>query len=167
MSRPEPLPAEGGAEGIRLAVFDFDGVFTDNAVWTDAEGNELVRSWRGDGLGIAALRDAGVAVWVVSSEVNPVIGRRCEKLGIPWSQGLSDKAAALRTIARDLKIELQSTLYVGNDVNDRGCLDLVGTPIVVADAHPDVAAAARYRTIASGGFGAVREVCDWVVRSQR
>jgi 3-deoxy-D-manno-octulosonate 8-phosphate phosphatase KdsC-like HAD superfamily phosphatase len=55
--------------------------------------------------------------------------------------------------------------YVGNDVNDAGCLRVVGIPIVVQDAHPDVVPLARYRTRTAGGFGAVREVCEWLSSS--
>ena len=60
---------------VRLVVFDFDGVFTDNTVWTDDAGNEWVRSWRGDGLGLERLRAAGIPTWVLSTETNPVVGR--------------------------------------------------------------------------------------------
>jgi YrbI family 3-deoxy-D-manno-octulosonate 8-phosphate phosphatase len=148
---------------IDLVVFDFDGVFTDNTVWTDAGGRELVRSWRGDGLGLEKLRYAAIPAWVLSTETNEIVLRRCEKLGIPCRHGLHDKLAALVELSTELGISLEATAYVGNDVNDSDCLQAVGTPIVVADAHPDVINLARYRTRARGGFGAVREVCDWVV----
>ena len=150
---------------VRLVVFDFDGVFTDNTVWTDGAGNEWVRSWRGDGLGLEKLRRAGIPAWVLSTEAHPVVGHRCRKLGIPFRQGLLDKGAALEDLATELGVPLDEVAYVGNDVNDAGCLRLVGVPIVVHDAHPDVVPLARYRTRAAGGFGAVREVCDWLSTS--
>ena len=157
------LPEDGEVgRSVRLVVFDFDGVFTDNTVWTDDAGNEWVRSWRGDGLGLEKLRQAGIHSWVLSTEIHPVVSRRCEKLGIPCRQGLADKQAALEALASEVGVSLDDVAYVGNDVNDAGCLGIVGVPIVVQDAHPDVLPLARYQTRAAGGFGAVREICEWV-----
>lgn len=158
------LPADRALVArVGLVVFDFDGVFTDNTVWTDDAGNEWVRCWRGDGLGLAKLREAGLPAWVLSTEVHPVVGRRCTKLGIPYRQGLTDKLAGLAQVAAETGVPLQRTAYVGNDINDAACLETVGLPIVVRDAHPDVVPLARFQTAAAGGFGAVREVCDWLV----
>jgi 3-deoxy-D-manno-octulosonate 8-phosphate phosphatase (KDO 8-P phosphatase) len=161
--RTPDLPA-AGAEGaaIRMVVFDFDGVFTDNTVFSDDGGSEWVRCWRGDGLGLQKLRDVAIPAWVLSTETHPVVSRRCAKLGIACRQGLNDKAVAFRELAAAADIPLESVAYVGNDINDAGCLRLAGTAIVVSDAHPDVLAAARYRTRLPGGFGAVREICDWI-----
>ena len=157
------LPEDGEVgRSVRLVVFDFDGVFTDNTVWSDDAGNEWVRSWRGDGLGLEKLRKAGIPAWVLSTEIHPVVGRRCEKLGIPYRQGLTDKQAALEALASELGVSLGNVAYVGNDVNDAGCLRVVGVPIVVQDAHPDVVPLARYQTRTPGGLGAVREICEWL-----
>jgi len=157
------LPAHDAiGAGIRLMVFDFDGVFTDNTVWTDSSGSESVRCWRGDGLGLERLRELAIPTWVLSTETNPVVERRCAKLGVPCRQGLPVKHEALLKVAGDEGVALENVAYVGNDINDAECLRLVGVPIVVFDAHPDVLGLARYRTRTRGGFGAVREVCDWV-----
>jgi 3-deoxy-D-manno-octulosonate 8-phosphate phosphatase (KDO 8-P phosphatase) len=148
-----------------MVVFDFDGVFTDNTVWTDSQGEELVRCWRGDGLGLAKLRALGIPSFVLSTEEHPVVSRRCAKLKIPCRQGLLVKETALTSLATDSGVDLADVVYVGNDINDLGCLRIVGMPIVVHDAHTDVLPAARFRTRAPGGFGAVREVCDWISAS--
>ena len=162
------LPASDAiGAGIRLMVFDFDGVFTDNTVWTDSSGNESVRCWRGDGLGLERLRELAIPTWVLSTETNPVVERRCAKLGVPCRQGLRVKHEALLEVAADEGVALEHVAYVGNDINDAECLRLVGVPIIVFDAHPDVVPLARYRTRTPGGFGAVREVCDWVGASVR
>ena len=145
--------------------FDFDGVFTDNTVWSDGSGNEWVRSWRGDGLGLAKLRTLGIPAWVLSTEGHPAVAQRCEKLGIDCRPGLVDKLAALVEIAGLAGVTLEDTVFVGNDVNDAACLRAVGLPIIVADANPEVAGLAKYRTRTNGGFGAVREVCDWIEAS--
>jgi YrbI family 3-deoxy-D-manno-octulosonate 8-phosphate phosphatase len=155
---------------IRLVVFDFDGVFTDNTVYVSEDGRETVRCWRSDGLGLAKLPPLGIQALVISTEVNPVVGARCRKLKLACLQGCPDKAEALERLAREkgLSSEELGTLvaYVGNDINDLGCLKMVGMPVVVNDAHPDVLPLARYRTRAPGGRGAVREVCDLLVAAR-
>lgn len=148
---------------IELIVFDFDGVFTDNGVYTGQDGHELVRANRGDGWGIARLRERGVPMIVLSTEENQVVAARCAKLGLECRHGISDKAAALADLLDQRGISRDRTIYVGNDVNDLGCLRLVGLPVVVADAHPDVLPAARLVLTRPGGRGAVRELCDLVL----
>jgi len=148
--------------GLRLLVFDFDGVFTDNAVWVREDGAEIVRCSRFDGMGLSQLRQAGVApeMLVLSTEENPVVSARCRKLRLRAIQGVADKGPRLRELSSELGIPLAETGYVGNDVNDIECLRLVGMPIVVADSHPDILPFGRLRTTRLGGHGAVREICD-------
>lgn len=145
---------------IRLVVFDFDGVFTDNRVLVLDDGREAVSCWRGDGLGLRELRRLGIDVFVLSMETNPVVSQRCKKLGLPLRQGCEDKPAALAQLAQERGLELRDVAYMGNDINDLECLRMVGLPIIPSDAHASVAKAARWRTKLPGGRGAVREVCD-------
>lgn len=147
----------------RFVAFDFDGVFTDNAVYVDQDGRETVRCSRWEGFGLQALRDAGVRLAVISNEVNPVVGARCAKLRLDCHQGIEDKPSTLRALCAEHGLSLGQTAFVGNDVNDRGCLEIVGFPIVVADAHPSVVGLGRFRTKTPGGQGAVREICDLFV----
>jgi YrbI family 3-deoxy-D-manno-octulosonate 8-phosphate phosphatase len=148
---------------VELVVFDFDGVFTDNAVWVREDGVELVRCDRSDGLGIARLHEAGVPVLVLSTERNPVVAARCAKLHIPVHHGVADKGAWLRQHLSDSAIDPGKVVYVGNDINDADCLRLAGVPVVVADAHPSVKSLARFVLTHTGGHGAVRELCDALV----
>jgi YrbI family 3-deoxy-D-manno-octulosonate 8-phosphate phosphatase len=143
----------------RLVAFDFDGVFTDNTVYVFDDGSEAVRCWRGDGIGLRQLERRGRVV-ILSTEKNPVVRRRADKLEIECHHGLADKRAVLERLASEAGIELSEVAYVGNDLNDAACLEIVGLPIIVADAHPGVQPLARLRTRAPGGQGAVREVCD-------
>jgi YrbI family 3-deoxy-D-manno-octulosonate 8-phosphate phosphatase len=148
--------------GLRLLVFDFDGVFTDNAVWVREDGIEMVRCSREDGMGIGLVRKSGLGpeMIVLSTEENPVVTARCRKLRLRAVQGVEDKSARLDVLAAELGVSLAEIGYVGNDVNDRECLLRVGLPIVVADAHASVLGLGRLRTERNGGHGAVREVCD-------
>lgn len=145
---------------IRLLVFDFDGVFTDNTVWTTEDGKESVRCWRSDGLGLQKLRETSVQSLVLSTEENPVVSARCRKLKIECIQGQPDKGRALTEITKQRGLDFSEVAYLGNDTNDLGCLKLVGLPMVVRDAFPVIVPLAHYQTLANGGFGAVREVCD-------
>ncbi len=147
-------------QNIKLIVFDFDGVFTDNAVFVDQNGVESVRCSRSDGLGLRRLDKINIQYCIVSTETNPVVTVRAQKLGIPVSQGHDDKLSVVREIVNSKNIEIQNVAYVGNDINDLDCLQEVGLPIAVADAFPEVVAIAEYRTKRLGGYGAVREVCD-------
>jgi 3-deoxy-D-manno-octulosonate 8-phosphate phosphatase (KDO 8-P phosphatase) len=145
---------------IRLVVFDFDGVFTDNFVYVDQTGVESVRCWRGDGLGLRALDRLGIHAAIVSTETNPVVAVRAKKLKIECLQGIERKLEELDALRARHGIDRSQTAFVGNDINDAECLRAVGLPIIVADAHEDVRGLAKYTTTAVGGRGAVREVCD-------
>jgi YrbI family 3-deoxy-D-manno-octulosonate 8-phosphate phosphatase len=160
MHRPGYQPSLPWPECVELVVFDFDGVMTDNTVTVTDTGSEAVRCHRGDGWGIARLREAEVSMMVLSTEANPVVAARCTKLGLPCHQGVGDKAAHLATFLREQQIPSANVVYVGNDVNDLSCLRLVGYPVAVADAHPAVLAASRLVLTQRGGHGAVREFCD-------
>jgi N-acylneuraminate cytidylyltransferase len=156
-------PGCGGVsdlDGVRLVAFDFDGVFTDNRVYVNEDGHETVAASRVDGLGLAALRERGIQLSVISSERSPVVAARCRKLGLECLQGVSDKAAALRAVAARWNVPLRQTLFVGNDVNDLPALSIAGVAVVVADAHPDTFAVAHCVLSRAGGRGAVRELCD-------
>ena len=145
---------------IRLVAFDFDGVFTDNMVYVFQDGSEAVRCSRSDGMGLQKLERAGISTVIISTEANPVVSARARKLKMRCIQNCSDKRAVLQEVAHELKISLDQTAFVGNDINDLACLECVGLPMVVQDAHPDVLESARYQTKRPGGQGAVREICD-------
>jgi YrbI family 3-deoxy-D-manno-octulosonate 8-phosphate phosphatase len=162
---PEPIPAEG--LDVDLLVLDFDGVMTDDRVLVDQHGTESVWCHRGDGWGIARLRDAGVPIVVISTETNPVVGARCEKLRIDVMQSCADKLRLLRQLAGARGVSASRIAFVGNDVNDLPCLRWVGVPIAVADAAPDVRAACRHVTRRPGGRGAVREIAEGILAARR
>lgn len=155
---PRPLP-----EQVELIVLDFDGVFTDNRVWTNAQGNEMVAAHRGDGWGIARLKEAGFQIVVLSTEVNPVVAARCDKLGIEAIHGVEQKDVVLKRLIKDRKVNPSRTIYLGNDVNDLPCFSLVGCALVVADAFPQAKAQADLVLREKGGHGALRELSDLLI----
>ncbi|MGX8907928.1 cytidylyltransferase domain-containing protein [Streptomyces netropsis] len=150
-------------EDIDAVVLDFDGTQTDDRVLIDSDGRELVAVHRGDGLGVAALRRAGLALLVLSTEVNAVVAARGRKLRVPVLHGIDRKDLALKQWCEEHAVAPERVLYVGNDVNDLPCFDLVGWPVAVADAHDVVRGAARAVTSAPGGHGAVREIASWLL----
>lgn len=149
---------------VAALVFDFDGVFTDNKVITFQDGGEAAVSDRSDGWGIARLRKTGLPLLVLSTETNPVVQARCDKLRILCLQGLEDKGGALQRWLDERGLPASQVVYVGNDANDLGCMALVGCPVAVADAYPEALERAVLVLKHPGGNGAVREICDLVLR---
>ncbi len=152
------------ARQIQMVVFDFDGVFTDNRVLVLEDGTEGVFCSRGDGFGLEAVRRLGIHLLVLSKEENPVVSARCRKLRLPCIQGCDNKQEVLIKEAERSGISLGHVAYMGNDINDLGCLKIAGLPVCVADAYPAVKAVSLYITRAKGGHGAVRELCDLIAR---
>ncbi len=153
------LPAQ-----IDLIVLDFDGTLTDNRVWVDQNGLERVAAHRGDGMGISLLKKAGYQVIVLSTETNPVVAARCQKMDIPVYQGINQKGQALTALLEEKGVAPQNVVYVGNDVNDLPCFEIAGCAVAVADAHPDVLPYADLVLKTPGGMGAVRELCDLILQ---
>ncbi|WP_051951343.1 acylneuraminate cytidylyltransferase [Actinacidiphila yeochonensis] len=159
----DPHAATPRRDDVDAVVLDFDGTQTDDRVLIDADGHETVSVHRGDGLGVAALRRAGVPVLILSTETNPVVAARARKLQVPVLHGVDRKDVALKQWCAEQGIAPERVLYAGNDVNDLPCFGLVGWPVAVADAHDVVRAAARAVTTADGGRGAVREIAAWLL----
>jgi YrbI family 3-deoxy-D-manno-octulosonate 8-phosphate phosphatase len=150
---------------IKLIVFDFDGVFTDNTVYVTQDGVESVRCWRSDGLGLTRLRSIGVQALIISTEANPVVAARANKLKMVCKQAIEDKAAAIHQACAELGVAPEYTMFVGNDINDIPAFKSVGVPVAVADSYPEVHPHILFLTEKPGGFGAVREVCDLVYQA--
>ncbi len=154
-----PLP-----EKVSLIVFDFDGVMTDNRVWVDADGREMVAANRSDSLGLDILRDrSAIQAFVISKETNPVVAARCRKMNVPMLQAVDDKAAALRNLLAEKGIDPAEVIYMGNDTNDLPCFPLAACAVAPADAQPQVLFEADIILRREGGRGAVRELCDMLL----
>jgi len=159
-----PMP-----ESIKLLVLDFDGVISNNLVWTDQDGREMVAASRSDSIRIKALREAGVETIVLSSETNPVVAARAKKMGVEAIQGLGlqAKGPALKRLMDERGIDSSQVVHVGNDVNDLPVFEIVGWSVAVADAYPEVLRAADFILSKPGGGGAVRELCDLILKSMQ
>jgi 3-deoxy-D-manno-octulosonate 8-phosphate phosphatase (KDO 8-P phosphatase) len=153
---------------VRLLVLDVDGVLTDGRLYFSSRGEELKCFHVRDGYGVAQLLQAGVQVAVISGRQSRAVERRMSELGVSWvRQGVSDKLAALRELLDILGLGPQAVASIGDDAPDLPILQLSRLAVAVADAHPSVKSQAHFITQASGGQGAVREVCDLILEGRR
>jgi 3-deoxy-D-manno-octulosonate 8-phosphate phosphatase (KDO 8-P phosphatase) len=161
----KPRARDAAGPAIRLLVLDVDGVLTDGRLWFGARG-ELMKAFHvRDGHGIRELLAAGVEIAVISGRRSSAVARRCRELGIRRVvQGVDDKLAAFERIRGELGVEAGRSACVGDDVPDVPLMRAVGLAFAVADAHPTAIASAHHVTRAAGGVGAVREVCDELLR---
>jgi N-acylneuraminate cytidylyltransferase len=148
---------------VAALVLDFDGVFTNNRVLVFDDGREAVMCDRGDGWGLAQLRKRCLPILVLSSEENLVVRVRCDKLSLLCKHGVDDKLTILEEWLRQRRLNPSRVVYLGNDVNDIGCLKAVGCGVAVANAHHEAQTAAQFTLSKEGGRGAIRELTDLIV----
>lgn len=152
---------------VRLLVLDVDGVLTDGRLFYGPRGEQIKAFHVRDGYGIKAVQKAGIAVAIISGRRSIAVETRARELGIrDVTQGAGDKLAALHKLLRKRKVALEHCACIGDDTPDAPIIDACGVGIAVADAHPDALAAADLVTRTPGGRGAVREVCDWLIRAR-
>ena len=162
----DPPPAFVAAPPGAL-ILDVDGVLTDNSITLDGEGGETKRFFVPDGTGIHLVRRAGVGLALVSGRSSPVVAARARELGIPHAHdGVPDKAPVVAALLEEMGVERDHAVYVGDDWVDLVAMREVGLPVAVANAIPEVRAAAVAVTTRPGGAGAVREVCEWILAAR-
>jgi YrbI family 3-deoxy-D-manno-octulosonate 8-phosphate phosphatase len=157
------MPSRQSLQAIKAVVFDFDGVMTDDQVYITETGEEMVMASRSDGMGISALKNAGLKLLILSKERNPVVARRAEKLQIEVIQACDNKLEALTEWLSKNQLPLSQCAYVGNDINDLQCMQAVKLAIAPIDAHPLATQAAHWRLTRAGGKGAIRELSDAII----
>ncbi len=149
------------AREIRLLILDVDGVLTDGGLYFGPDGEACKRFHVHDGAGIKAVQQAGVQVAWVSARDSAAVRSRAAELEVAHVvEGERDKGAALERLARHLGLAPAAIAAVGDDLADLPMLRAAGLAVAVANARPEVRAAAHLVTQAHGGHGAVREVCD-------
>ena len=151
-------------------IFDFDGVFTDNTVYMDENGIEFSRFSRADGYGINLLAKAKDLAWhnlnyfVLSTEMNPVVSKRCQKMNLPYVQGCSNKYQYLKERFTkncfDSEHPFKKLIYVGNDLNDLPIVMEAGFTFCPNDAHPHIKSKSSYISERKGGQDFVREIVE-------
>lgn len=155
------------AANIKLAVFDVDGVLTDGKLILGENGNEYKSFHVRDGHGLVMLLESGCKIAVITARSSKIVAERMESLGIEYVyQGEKDKGARLMKLIAELGLEREQVAYVGDDVIDLPAMIKVGLPIAVADARPEVKQHADWITEDRGGQGAVREVCELIMKAQ-
>ncbi|MDR1885807.1 MAG: HAD-IIIA family hydrolase [Synergistaceae bacterium] len=150
---------------IRLVAMDVDGTLTDGGIYMGASGEELKRFGVRDGYGIAALVDSGVEIAFISGRSSESTERRAAELGVKRVvNGTRDKLPAFISIAESMGISRSETVFIGDDIPDIPCIKWAGLGVAVADASEETRRAADMVTSSPGGRGAVREVCEYVLR---
>ena len=147
---------------ISLFIYDFDGVLTDNHVLVNEDGKESVCCSRADGLAIKKIKETGLPQIILSTEVNKVVSVRAEKLGLPVIHGAGNKKEALIEYCKKMAVNINETLYIGNDINDLEAMRAVGFPVCPQDAYPEIKEIAKLVIPVSGGNGVIRELLKFL-----
>jgi 3-deoxy-D-manno-octulosonate 8-phosphate phosphatase (KDO 8-P phosphatase) len=158
-------------EHIKAVVMDVDGVLTDNTFWWGVNNEEFKRFCFADVTGIPLAHEAGITLAFISGESSEsgmaLVQRFAKKLKVSDVYvGCHDKAGAVRSFATKYRLLLSEICYIGNDVADLSAMELVGVAAAPADAEPVAIAKAHFITGRNGGYGAVRELLDAVLKTQ-
>jgi 3-deoxy-D-manno-octulosonate 8-phosphate phosphatase (KDO 8-P phosphatase) len=155
------------ARGIRLAIFDVDGVMTDGGLHYHDSGAETKIFDVRDGLGLKSLQQSGVELAIITSRRSTCVARRAENLGIELLfQGIEHKLGAFQELAASLGLEARHCAYMGDDWVDLPVLTRCGLALSVPEAPAAVRSRVHYVTQAGGGRGAVREACELIMQAQ-
>ena len=153
---------------IKLLVSDVDGTLTDAGMYYSAKGEELKKFNTRDAQGLALIRERGIDVAIITKENSPIVKARAKKLKIDKCYiGINDKTACLKNICDTLKINLSNVAYIGDDISDLECIKSAGFTACPADAVDEIADLSLYVCKQAGGAGAVREVCELIMKNQR
>ena len=139
---------------------------TNNKVYVDQNGEEMVQVNRADGLGVSEIKKLGIEQIIISTEENTVVSARANKLGIPCMHGVSKKKEVLKNFCKINKINLKNVAYVGNDLNDKDAMEITGVTFCPADAHESIKAISNYILKTNGGDGVIREIFDIITKRE-
>lgn len=145
---------------IKLIVYDFDGVMTDNKVYVDQNGIETIQVNRADGLGVSEIKKMGIEQIIISTEKNPVVSARAKKLNIKCLQSIDDKKESLQKYCKENNYDLKNVAYIGNDINDKEAMEISGYVFCPLDAHKSIKTISNHILKTNGGHGVVRELLD-------
>ena len=168
-SHSETLPQDVAARAhrIKLLLMDCDGVLTDGLLWLTPDGDEQKAFHARDGQGISLLERAGLQTGIITGRTSSAVDRRAQDLKMSYvRQYAKDKVKALEEILAEAGVTTNECAYIGDDVADIPVMRRVGLAVAVADAVEETKHAAHYITRLKGGQGAVREVCDFILKTQ-
>lgn len=152
---------------IKWAFFDVDGVLTDGKIIIDGNGNEIKSFNVKDGIGIYMLKLAGIKTGIITGRSSKAVEKRAYELKIDiLIQNSSDKLKDYHLLKEKFDFSDEDVMFVGDDIVDIPILRRVGFAVSVPDSPVEVKSVCHYITSASGGYGAVREVCDLVLKLQ-
>lgn len=155
------------AARVKLMIFDVDGILTDGSLHYGSDGESIKTFNVLDGHGIKLLQQSGVMTAIISARKSLIVARRATDLGIQHLfQGVHDKRSAFELLLADTRIDADACGFIGDDVIDLPILLRVGFAASVPNAHAEVKSRVHYVTQASGGRGAARELCDYILRAQ-
>ena len=153
---------------MRLLCVDVDGVLTDAGMYYGPDGEVLKKFNTRDGMGLARVQEAGVAVAIISGEDSAIVHARAAKLKIDEVfSGVANKLDVVKDLTASHNLAPDEVAYIGDDVNDLGAMNRVGLACAVNDAADPVKAIAHYVTQHRGGDGAVREVCELIIAAKQ
>ena len=153
-----------GISALKAVIMDFDGVHTDNRVIINQDGTESVICDRGDGFGLEMLRKQNMRLLILSKEQNTVVAKRAEKLKIEVIHGVDDKVSVLENWLKEQKLTWPEIAYIGNDLNDIGCIEKSGMGFCPSDSHSKVKERSDVILSREGGKGAIREMSEILLR---
>ena len=155
-------------QSIQLILSDVDGVMTDGGITYDNQGIETKTFHVRDGMGIKLWQKTGHRFGVITARSSHIVKLRMDELGVDFiRQGTEQKLAAAQQIIEELKLETENVCYIGDDLTDVGLMKSVGMSASVADAAEDVKKVADYVTKSTGGKGAIRELIEMILKSQK
>ncbi len=159
-----PADIRQRAAQIQLACFDVDGTLTDGRLWFDANGGEMKAFHILDGLGLKLLEKHGVKVALITARNSAVAAARGRDLGLSEVHiAIKDKRAMLHSLCEQFGFELNQVAFMGDDLPDLPALSIAGLSVAPVNAHPWVKERVHWRTLARGGEGAARELCDLIL----
>ena len=143
---------------IKQIFYDFDGVMTNNQVLLTEDGTESVFVNRSDGLAVSYFKKMRIKQCIISTETNPVVSKRAEKLKIPCYQGISNKLEEIKKLLTNSDLHMDDVAYVGNDLNDLEVMQYLPNTFCPKDSHPEILKVAQHTLKSSGGEGVIMDL---------
>jgi len=151
-------------KNLKIIVFDFDGVLTNNNVFLNSSGEEFVSCSRADGIAFNIFKKIGIKTLILSTESNSVVSARAQKLSVPVIQSVSNKLLTLEKYLNNNNLTLKNVMFVGNDLNDLKVMQNVAVSCCPSDSHQKIKEISTHILNTKGGHGVAREVIEDILQ---